>query len=103
MPVLEIKILPLGTKTASVSASIARAVAVLRQMKGIKYQVTPMGTIIEAESVAKLFQVAQKMHKAALTGRVQRVVTFLELDDRRDKKVTAAGKMKSLAKHLSRK
>lgn len=100
MPILEIKILPLGTRKTSVSPHIARAVAALSKEKGVKYQLTPMGTILEAASVAKLFKCAHKMHAAAFAPGVKRVVTFLELDDRRDKQLTMAGKISSLKKRL---
>ncbi|OQX80084.1 MAG: hypothetical protein B6D56_05800 [Candidatus Omnitrophica bacterium 4484_70.1] len=99
MPVLEISILPLGTKTASVSSYVAGCVKILEKEKGIKYQITPMETIIEARSLRKLFRVAEKMHKEVLS-KVDRVVTTIKIDDRKDKKLTMTGKISSVKKKL---
>lgn len=94
MPIMEIKILPLGTRSASVSEHVARAVKVVKD-KDIKHQLTSMGTIMEADSVEQLFDVAREMHKTAL-GHVDRVVTFIELDERKDKALTMEGKLRSV-------
>ncbi|MDH5662288.1 MAG: thiamine-binding protein [Elusimicrobiota bacterium] len=40
MPIMEISIVPLGTKTASVSKYIAKVLKVLKNEKSIKYQLT---------------------------------------------------------------
>ena len=98
MPIMEIKILPLGTKTASVSEYVVNAVKVLNK-NDIKYELTSMGTIIEADSVECLFDMAKQMHKAALS-QINRVVTFIELDERIDKELTIEGKLKSAQKKL---
>ena len=58
MPIMEISVVPLGTESASVSKYIAEAVKALKKQKGIKYQLTSMGTIIEASSVGELLNVA---------------------------------------------
>jgi len=101
MPVMEISIVPLGTRTASVSQYVAKAVKVLEKYRGIKYQLTSMGTIIEANSVGQLLDVAGKMHKAVLRNKIKRVVTTIKIDDRKDKKLTAEGKIKSVRDKLS--
>ena len=46
MAIAEISVVPLGTKTPSVSQYVARAVKVLEQEKNIRYEMTAMGTII---------------------------------------------------------
>jgi len=98
MPVMEVKILPVGTKTASVSTYVANAVKVLKE-KNIKHQVTSMGTIMGADSVEQLFDVAALMHKSTLE-KLDRVVTFIELDERKDKKLTMEGKIESIQKKM---
>lgn len=77
MPIMEISVVPLGTETASVSKYVAEAVKALKKQKGIKYQLTSMGTIIEANSVGQLLDIAGKMHKAVLRDKIKRVVTQL--------------------------
>ena len=98
MPIMEVKILPLGTKTASVSKYVVNAVKVLNK-NDIKYELTSMGTIIEADSAECLFDLAKQMHKAALS-QINRVVTFIELDERIDKELTIEGKLKSAQEKL---
>ena len=100
MPIMEISIVPLGTPTASVSAYVASSIKVLKKQKGIKYELTSMGTIIEADSAETLFNVAHKMHRAMLKGDVSRAMTTIKIDDRKDKKVTMHGKISSLQKSL---
>jgi len=99
MAIAEISIIPLGTKTASVSKHIAPAVKVLQQEKEIKYQVTSMGTIIEGE-LDKVLAVAKKMHERTFNREITRVITIIEIDDRRDKASSINGKLNSLMKEL---
>ncbi len=96
MPIMEISIVPLGSKTASVSKYIVRAIKVLEEEKDIKYKLTSMGTIIEADSLKTLFNIANKMHNSVLATDIERVVTTIKIDDRRDKKLTMRGKLKSV-------
>ena len=98
MPIMEVAIVPVGTKTVSVSKYIASSIRVLKKEKGIKYKLTSMGTIIEADSVERLLAIATKMHNRVLNRRVKRVVTTVKIDDRRDKKLTMAKKIKSVQK-----
>lgn len=98
MPIMEIKIIPVGTQSASVSEHVAYAVKVLANYN-VQYELTPMGTIIEADSVDRLLEIAGQMHKAVLDD-VVRVVTFIELDERKDKKLTVEGKLKSVREKL---
>jgi uncharacterized protein (TIGR00106 family) len=100
MPIMEISIVPLGTGNASVSKYVAKAVNILKKQRAIKYQLTSMGTVIESASVTNLLNIANKMHKTVLNGNVQRVVTAIKIDDRKDKKLTAEGKIISVENRL---
>ncbi len=100
MPLMEISIIPLGTKTPSVSQYVAEAVSMLEKEKGIKYTLTSMGTIIEADSLKKLLEIAGKMHCVAFCEEVKRVVTTIKIDERKDKKLTIGGKIKSVQEKL---
>ena len=101
MAIMEISVVPLGTKTASVSLFVAEAIDILQEEKNIKYQLTPMGTIIEASSVEKLLSIAGKMHSIPFGDEVKRVVTTIKLDERKDKELTMEGKVKSVEEKLS--
>ncbi|EFK95880.1 protein containing DUF77 [sediment metagenome] len=100
MPIMEISIVPLGTKSASVSEYVAKAVKVLEKYRGIRYQLTSMGTLIESNSLGQLLDIAGSMHKAVLSNKIKRVVTMIKIDDRKDEKLTAEGKIKSVQKKL---
>jgi len=99
MAVIEVSIIPLGTGTASVSKYVAQAVEALQGEEDIKYEPTAMGTIIEGD-LERLLALARKMHEAVFAAGVMRVVTVITIDDRRDKKSSASGKIKSLKREL---
>lgn len=100
MPIMEISIVPIGTKRASISRYVASCEEVLRNIKGIKAQLTAMCTIVEADSLKKLFEVAQKMHNKAFLLGVKRVLTEIKIDDRRDKKISIENKVASVRRKL---
>ncbi len=101
MAVMEISVVPIGTKEPSLSSYVAGAIEVLKEESDIKYQLTPMGTIIEAKSIEKLLSIAGKMHACVFDLEVKRVVTTIKLDERKDKELTMDGKVKSVEKKLS--
>jgi len=93
---MEINIIPLGTKTPSVSKYIADALRVLGKEKNIIYELTAMGTIVETDSLDLLLTLAKKMHRAVLSGKINRVVTTIKIDDRKDKKMSIKEKVSSV-------
>ena len=99
MVVAEVSIIPLGTKTPSLSRHLARAVRALQQEKNIKYELTAMGTIIEGD-LEEILRVVKNMHQSAFGGEVVRVLTTIKIDERRDKTLSMRGKMESLLKEL---
>ena len=99
MAVMEVNIVPLGTKTPSVSKFVVGALKVLRKEKSVKHTLTAMGTIVEGNSDV-LLEIAGKMHKSAFGKGVKRVVTLIRIDERTDKKITARGKVKSVEEKL---
>jgi len=100
MVIAEVSIIPIGTKTPSVSKYITRAIEVLRQEKGINYKLTAMGTLIEGE-LEKVLEVIGNMHRSLFDREVKRVITTIKIDDRRDKKLTMDYKVKSVMKSLT--
>ena len=99
MAIAEVSVGPLGTKTPSVSQYVARAVKVLEREKGIRYEITAMGTIIEGD-LDRILAVVKKMHEVTFGEGVSRVVTTVKIDDRRDKTQSMKGKVDSLKKKL---
>ena len=99
MAIAEISIIPMGTKTPSVSGYVARAVKVLQQEKDVKYEITAMGTIIEGD-LDKILMVAKKMHEEAFGEEGARVITTIKIDERQDKASSMNKKVSSLKKKL---
>lgn len=99
MAIAEVSVVPLGTKTPSVSQYVARAIKILEQEKDIGYELTPMGTIIEGD-LDRILAVVRKMHETVFDEDIARVVTTIKIDDRRDKPQTMKGKLDSVRKKL---
>jgi uncharacterized protein (TIGR00106 family) len=99
MAMIDISVVPVGTKTPSVSQYVAGAVRILRNEPGIKYELTAMNTIIEGE-LEQLLTLARKMHLSAFSAGASRVVTTIRIDDRRDKPLTMQGKVAAVKEKL---
>jgi uncharacterized protein (TIGR00106 family) len=99
MAIAEVSVVPLGTETPSVSKYVARAVKILQQEKDVKYEITPMGTIIEGD-LDKIIAVVRKMHEGTFGEGVARVLTTVKIDDRRDRVQGMQEKLNSLRREL---
>lgn len=99
MVIAEVSVVPIGTKTPSVSEYVAKAIKVLREEKGVKYQLTAMGTLVEGE-LDEVLEAAKKMHECLFDEDVKRVVSTIRIDDRRDKKLTISYKVESVMRKL---
>ena len=99
MVIAEISIVPIGTSTPSVSKYVAKAIQVLDQARDVKYKLTGMGTILEGDWTSVLGAV-RKMHESVFDDQVQRVVTTIRIDDRRDRKSSVERKVQSVTKKL---
>lgn len=91
MVVAEISVVPIGTGTPSISQFVVAALEVLDQSK-LKYELTPMSTVIEGD-LDTILKVTQQMHNILFQKGAQRVVTSLKIDERHDKPVTMQGKI----------
>ena len=94
MAICEITVIPLGTKTASVSKYVAKCLDVARK-SGLKYELTPMSTVLEGD-LDKILDVIKEMHNVPFKEGVPRVVTTVTIDDRRDKEITMEYKIKTV-------
>ncbi|EIT84481.1 hypothetical protein A374_15187 [Fictibacillus macauensis ZFHKF-1] len=101
MAIIDITVIPIGTETPSVSAYVADLQHVLARFEGIKYELTPMNTIVEGE-LDTLLQVIKAMHEAPFSKGIQRVATNIRIDDRRDKESTMASKLASVQRQLEK-
>jgi uncharacterized protein (TIGR00106 family) len=99
MAVMEISVIPIGIG-ASVSSYVADCIRVLKKSK-VSYELTAMGTNVEGD-LNTLVGLALKMHQVPFGRGAQRVVTTIKIDDRRDKKITIAGKKRAVQARLVR-
>ena len=99
MAMIDISVVPVGTAGPSVSKFVAGAVRLLQDEPGIKYELTAMNTIIEGD-LEHLLALAKRMHDSAFNSGIQRVVTTVRIDERRDKPLTMAGKIEAVKKRL---
>lgn len=94
--VAEISVVPLGTATTSLSRYVAACLDTVKQAQDISYQLTAMGTIIQGP-LEHVLELAQKMHEVPFTLGVKRVITAINIDDRRDKPITIEGKVQAVS------
>jgi uncharacterized protein (TIGR00106 family) len=102
MAIVDVTVIPIGTESPSVSSYVADLHRILKEYeeKGkIRFQLTPMNTIIEGE-LPVLFQVIQDIHESPFQQGIKRVATNIRIDDRRDKKTTMEGKLSSVQRQL---
>lgn len=97
--IAEITVVPIGTKTPSVSKYVARAVDELKKL-GLKPELTAMGTVFEAEDIALVLKAFEVVHDSVFEQGAERVVTTLKIDERRDKGGTIKQKMHSVYSRL---
>ena len=100
MAIANVSIVPIGTKTTSVSAYVAQALKVLQSDSTVKYELTAMGTILEGD-MASILTAVQKMHQAVLDSGAARVYTTIAIDDRHDKPASRRQKVSSAKRKLS--
>jgi uncharacterized protein (TIGR00106 family) len=98
MAVMEISVVPVGTDSPSISRYVAECVAIVKE-KGLRYEVTSMGTNVEGD-LRDLLSAAEQMHELPFKRGAQRVVTSIKIDDRRDKRLSIRGKKEAVEKRL---
>ncbi|MCA1054818.1 MTH1187 family thiamine-binding protein [Rossellomorea aquimaris] len=102
MAIVDVTVIPIGTETPSVSSYVADLQKILKKHEAegtIRFQLTPMNTIIEGE-LSTLLGVIQEIHEAPFQKGIKRVATNIRIDDRRDKKGTMEGKLSSVQRHM---
>lgn len=85
---------------ASVSAYVSRIIDMIDK-SGVPYQLTPMGTIVEARSVEEALGIVQKAYDVLGTD-CERVYSALKLDIRKGKEGRLKGKIDSVKQALGR-
>jgi len=94
----EFEIIPIGTKSASLSPLLAD-VAKLIHDSGLDYRVGPMGTVVEGEW-DRVIALAKQCHQVMLQS-ADRVMTTIRIDDRKD--IPGPGRMTQKVQSLEAK
>jgi uncharacterized protein (TIGR00106 family) len=101
MALMQLAIIPLGAPSPSVGEYVADIQKALEH-SGFPYKLTDMGTTIEGGS-KELLALAAQLAEIPFNRGIQRVVTHISLDDRRDKKVALGDKVEAVAGRLQKK
>jgi uncharacterized protein (TIGR00106 family) len=99
--IAEFSIVPMGLGNTSLGPWVAKALEAIGEVPGIKYQLTPMGTIMEAHDLESIMRAVSASHESLFEKGTSRVLSTLRIDDRRDKPREMGDKVKSVQKHLS--
>ncbi len=94
MALMQLSVVPMGTGSTSISEYVAEFQNEL-SIHASSFTLTDMGTIIEGDA-EELLALAAKIHQLPFQKGVQRVLTQITLDDRRDKKVRLGDKVQSV-------
>jgi uncharacterized protein (TIGR00106 family) len=93
--IAEFSIHPIGEGT-SVSRYVRAALAELRKAKGLRLQVTPMATVIEAKKLSDILTAVETAHESLFRQGAKRVDFTLRVDDRRDKERRMEDKVRAV-------
>lgn len=97
----EISIYPVGTNSTSVSFYIAKAVESIQKIPNLRYEMNPMGTVLESDNIDVIYDAAKKMSEVVHNLGVNRVEVVLKIDSRNDKQVKMEDKLNSIKKQMS--
>ncbi|GAB4270379.1 MTH1187 family thiamine-binding protein [Thermincola ferriacetica] len=95
MAVVELTVVPLGTGSPSISEYVAGCLELIKRKENVKYQLTPMGTILEGD-LTDILELVRQVHEVPFGKGAQRVITTVKIDDRRDRELTMEGKLQSV-------
>jgi uncharacterized protein (TIGR00106 family) len=98
MAIVAVNLAPLGVGT-SVSRYVAAAEKAAIAHPTIKRELGPMFTTLEGE-LDEVLALVREMQEAVFASGVERLLTTIKIDDRRDKKGTMADKLASVESKL---
>ena len=98
--IADFSIIPVGQGESSVGRYVAAAVNALRNVKGLDFEVTPMGTVLGAKDLETISEAVCQAHEAVIAKGVKRIESTLKIDDRRDKPRTMNDKVNAVKKYM---
>jgi len=99
--IAEFSIIPIGQAGSSIGRYVAEAVNALKNVEGLDFEVTPMGTILAAKDLDTVFEAVRRAHEAVIAAGAKRVSSTLRIDDRRDKLRTMDDKVQSVKEYMN--
>lgn len=94
MAIVDISVVPIGTKTTSVREFVKESLKIIRK-SGLKYQVSSMGTAIEGK-LDEVLPIIKAIHNACFRKGAKRLLTTIKIDDRRDRHQTMEDKIRAV-------
>jgi len=94
MIVAEFSIVPMGEDTSA--SRYVRAVHQVLRDSGLKFVPGPMSTALEAESLGEIFRAIEKANEVLAHIGVQRLITSVKIDYRRDKDISMDSKLSAV-------
>ncbi|HPJ30238.1 MAG TPA: MTH1187 family thiamine-binding protein [Methanothrix sp.] len=91
MIVAELSMIPMGTGTSA--SSYVRAVHQVLKKSGLRFVPGPMCTVVEAGSMAEIFEVVERADQALAGMGVGRIISSVKIDHRLDKEISIETKM----------
>ncbi len=82
-------------KGESVSPYVSQVISMIRD-SGVSYQLTPMGTIIETDTIGKALDLVQGAYRVLDEAGCNRVYSSLKLDIRKGRNGRLQGKLDSI-------
>jgi uncharacterized protein (TIGR00106 family) len=100
--IADFSIVPVGHGETSVGKYVAAVVKALKNIKGLETEVTPMGTILASNNIATILEAVRISHETIIAMGVQRVLSTLRIDERRDKQRTMNDKIKAIEEYMKK-
>ncbi len=98
--VAEFSIHPIGMGT-SVGRYIKAAVRAMSGIPGLTVDVTPMSSVLEAESIGTIMEAVKVSHRALRSMGARRISSSLRIDERLDKRRMMSDKIRGLKRSTS--
>jgi len=90
----------MSTRTTSASFYIAKAIESIQSIENLRFQINPMGTILESDSIDVINLASNKMMETVHNLGIARVEVIIKIDSRRDKHVRMEDKLESIKKQM---
>ena len=90
----------MATRTTSTSFYIAKSIESIQGIENLRYEINPMGTILESDSIDVINSAAKKMMETVHNLGIARVEVVIKIDSRRDKQVKMEEKLESIKKQM---